>query len=96
MQLALFRLREKRFREAGLDFAGFRLAVLRAAHAPVETLTRVGYLDGVASQWSVKRAAAGATREWVAMFPPHRTLGSAHYKRGNSFEYLASNRFLVF
>ena len=66
------------------------------AHVPAAELFAAGYLDGVSNQWSVKQEAVGDTREWVAMFPPHRTLGSAHYKRGNNFEYLINNRVLAF
>ncbi len=92
----LYRQREKRFREAGLDFASFRSRFLLQAHASLESLLAAGYLDGISNQWLVKSETVGDTREWVAMFPPHRSLGSAHYKRGNNFEYLVSNRFLVF
>lgn len=93
---ALFKQREKRLREAGLDFEAFRRRIVLQTHVPAAALCAAGYLDGVANQWSVKQEAVGDTVEWVAMFPPHRTLGSAHYKRGNNFEYLINNRFLVF
>lgn len=93
---AMYKTREKRFRDAGLDFEGFRSQVLHKAHVAAEDLHRIGFLDGIGNQWSVKEETAGDTREWVAMFPPHRSMGSAHYKRGNNFEYLINNRFLVF